>query len=256
MSHWAWAAWGAAAGLILPTAACAGAWPAPQGETQVIFKYEAAAADSALDLNGGEVAIAARRDDGVSIFFEHGLTNTLTLQGKAGYSAGHDGGFDYSGAAPTEIGLRQQLWRRKHGVVSLYAGVVLAGEGHNAGYAPLGAGEGDLEIRLLAGSDRKLFGRPAFREVQVARLFRRGLPNEWRMDTTTGVRVSEKWMVMAQTYAGRAEADGFTASWLKAEASLVRDVGNWKLQAGWRQTLSGRETPVEGGPVLAVWRRF
>ena len=46
------------------------------------------------------------------------------------------------------------------------------------------------------------------------------------------------------------------ARWLSVEASLVRDFGDWSVQAGWRQTVAGRETPLTRGPVLALWRRF
>ena len=46
------------------------------------------------------------------------------------------------------------------------------------------------------------------------------------------------------------------ARWLSMETSVVRRLGDWSLQAGWRQTAAGRETPISGGPVVAVWRRF
>jgi len=50
------------------------------------------------------------------------------------------------------------------------------------------------------------------------------------------------------------ERDG--ERWLALEASVVRHIGDWSLQAGWRQSVAGRETPASKGPVLALWRRF
>lgn len=77
------------------------------------------------------------------------------------------------------------------------------------------------------------------------------------MDTTLGVHVAPRWLLLAQTYAGRADAETFRAEWLKAEISVVRELGrDWRVQAGWRATLAGRETPADQGPVLALWRRF
>ena len=60
-------------------------------------------------------------------------------------------------------------------------------------------------------------------------------------------------MALAQAYGGAADAG---ARWLSVEASLVRDAGDWSLQAGWRRTVAGRETPISSGPIVAVWRRF
>ena len=61
---------------------------------------------------------------------------------------------------------------------------------------------------------------------------------------------------MAQVYAGQADSKPIKSRWLKQEISITRDLGAWSLQAGWRQTVSGREIAADHGPVLAVWRRF
>ena len=83
---------------------------------------------------------------------------------------------------------------------------------------------------------------------------REGLPDETRLDATFGARLGDDWMVLAQAFGGRTE-DG-VASWLSVETSVVRDFGDWSVQAGWRQTAAGRETPQASGPVLGIWRRF
>ena len=61
-------------------------------------------------------------------------------------------------------------------------------------------------------------------------------------------------MVLTQAFGGRTDNDG--AQWLSVEISAVRDLGTWSLQAGWRQSVLGRETPAATGPVVAIWRRF
>ena len=43
---------------------------------------------------------------------------------------------------------------------------------------------------------------------------------------------------------------------MKSEVSVVRDVGDWRLQAGWRGSTLGVESPVASGPVVAIWRSF
>ena len=83
---------------------------------------------------------------------------------------------------------------------------------------------------------------------------REDLPDEVRLDVTAGTRFGDDWMVLIQAFGGRADDDG--PRWLSTEASVVRDFGDWSVQAGWRQTIAGRETPAAAGPVIGLWRRF
>lgn len=248
----------ALAATILPLSpAVAGAWPKAAGETQVIVKYEHQAADEDYDADGDAIGrLLDRVEDNATIYVEHGLTDRLTLQGKAGFTKGEDGAFDYEGRGPIELGLRAGLWRSESAVVSAYAGVAFAGEGLNAQYAPPGAGDVDVEARLLAGRSGRLAGMPVFGEVQAGGVIRRGLPDEARLDATLGVEPARGWLVLTQSYYGRAFADGADPQWLKLEGSVVRRFGAVGLQAGWRETLAGRRAPRDGGPIVGVWLDF
>jgi len=232
------------------------AWPMADGETQAILKYEDESADEAFDSNGFIVPIPEQRDESVSLFVEHGLTDRITLQGKLGWTRG-EGLFDeYEGAGPVDLGARYLLFKGKRAVVSVYAGATLAGEGRSAAYAQPGGGSADAEIRLLAGRSGKLWKRHVFGEVQLARLAREGLPDETRIETTVGWHLARNWLLLAQNYAGRAEALPIAPMWLKSEVSVVRDLGAWRVQGGWRSTQVGVQMPNQNGPVLALWRRF
>lgn len=237
--------------------AAAGAWPVPPGEALAILKYERSEADSAFEPDGLQTPMPARTDETVSLYVERGVTRRLTLQGKLGWTRGEDPFVAYSGRGPVELGLRYAVLQGRRSVVSLYLGGVLAGEGRNAGYAAPGAGDADLEARVLAGRSLTLAGRPAFAELQAARLDRSGLPDESRLDLTLGLEPSRRWLVLAQVYAGQADAGPAGAPrWVKLEISAVRRLGDWRLQTGWRQAVAGRSTPVEAGPVVAFWRSF
>lgn len=236
--------------------AWAGAWPMKDGEGLAILKYEGQKADKGYDPNGLEAPIAPRHDETLSIYGEYGLTDRLTLQTKAALTRGHDNFVDYEGLGPIELGLRYALLHTDRSAVSLYLGATKDGVGRNAGYAAPGQGDMDLEARLLAGTSRQWGKAQGFAELQVARLKRSGLADETRIDATLGLRPTPRWLLMIQTYAGKAESEPVGSRWRKREVSATRDLGAWSLQAGWRQTLSGRETPIDHGPVLAVWRRF
>lgn len=247
----------AIAAAAWPSVASAGAWALDRGDTQVIVKLESMRAADGFDADGARRPLPVeRRDDSLQMFAEHGLTDRLTLQVKADWQSGSDQFVDYEGRGPVEIGVRWQAWRNETSAVSLYAGYALAGEGRNAGYAAPGAGDGDWEVRLLAGRSGPIRGREAFVEVQVARVFRDGLPDEDRLDVTSGVRLGENWMLLTQTYAGRTAEDR-DSWWINNESSIVRHFGNWSLQAGWRQAVAGLgDVPAQSGPIVAVWRRF
>lgn len=253
------AAMAATAVLLGAGPAAADAWTRSKGEALVIIKYEDMRADRGFDMSGSLADLpAGRRDTSLGVFAEYGLTDRLTLRFKGDWQTGEDAFVDYEGRGPLEVGVNWQVWRDDRAALSLYAGYADGGEGRNAGYAAPGVGDSDWEVRASVG---RSFGGAtrwghtgSFVELQAARRIRQGLPDETRVDATAGAHLGEDWMVLAQAFGG--EADDGGPRWLSVEASVVRDFGDWSLQAGWRQAVAGRETPESGGPVIAVWRRF
>ncbi len=248
------------AAFLGSAAAEAGPWVQPEGRAQIILKFEDIRADRAFGPDGVLTDLPRRRrDTAASVFAEYGLTEHVTVQFKGDWQSGEDAFVDYDGRGPLEIGAVWQVWRGDRTAVSLYGGYADGGEGRNAGYAAPGQGERDWEARVsvgrsFGGAGGRLRHTGSFVDLQAARRMRQGLPDETRIDATAGARFSQHWMVMAQAYGGQADDGG--ARWLSIETSIVRDLGDWSLQAGWRQAVSGRETPEGRGPVVAVWRRF
>lgn len=246
--------------LAVAGAAHAGPWTQPRGHGQVILKYEDMHADRGFDPDGSLADLPAeRRDTSLGVFAEYGLTDRLTLQLKGDWQSGEDAFVDYDGRGPLEIGVTWQAWRDDRTAASLYAGYADGGEGRNAGYAAPGQGDRDWELRgsigrSFSGWSGRWAPTGSFVELQAARRMRQGLPDEIRIDATAGAHFSDDWMVLAQAYGGQADDGG--PRWLSVEASVVRNLGDWSLQAGWRQAVAGRETPESGGPVIALWRRF
>lgn len=248
----------AGAAALAPGLAEAGAWNQPKGQGQVIIKYEDVRGDEGFDPDGVVLPLLGERlDRAARLFAEYGLTDTLTLQVKTDWQQGRDAFIDYEGRGLLEIGVSWQAWRDDWNAVSLYAGYADAGEGRNAGYAAPGVGERDWEVRVSAGrsiqSNRRWAPRDGFVEIQAARRIREGLPDEVRVDLTVGARHGD-WLLLAQAFGGATDDDG--ARWLTVETSLVRDFGAWSLQAGWRDTVWGRETAIVRGPVVALWWKY
>lgn len=244
--------------LLAAPSAWAGAWPMTAGATQVILKYENGRASDAFDAGGDRVVVPSLADDDLSAFVERGLTSRLTLQAQAGATRGDDGFVENTGRGPFSLGLRYALLVTNRGrqVVSLYVGGTAPGVGRNADYARPNQGRADGEVRLLYGRSALVFGRETYVDVEAARLFRSQLADETRLDLTVGREVRTDWLVLLQSYAGEAQTKPVSARWMKLELGLVRRFGDWRVQGGWRRTVAGRNVPVEGGPVVALWRTF
>ena len=241
------------------TPAAAGAWNQPKGKGQVIVKFEQMTAKRGFDPDGVLADLpAARRDTVFGTFAEYGLTDRLTVRFKGDWQSGADAFVEFEGRGPIELGISWQVWRDDNTAVGLYAGYAAGGEGRNAGYAAPGQGDHDWEMRASVGRSFQTGWGPVpprtFVELEVARRLRQGLPDETRVDATVGAHLGDDWMVLTQAFGGETE-DGATR-WLSMEASVVRDFGDWSVQAGWRQTVAGRETPQASGPVIGIWRRF
>ncbi|MGA0545890.1 hypothetical protein ACO2Q1_11490 [Brevundimonas sp. VNH65] len=249
---------------LLAADARAGAWVQPRGKGQAILKLEQMRADQGYGPSGEAVVLPApRRDTSAGVFAEYGLTERLTLQLKGDWQQGRDFFVDYEGRGPVEVGLTWQVARTDKWAVSVYGGYAQGGEGRNAGYAAPGQGDQDWEARAsvgrsFSGGDGRFAASGRFLELQTARRFRQGLPDETRIDLTWGSHYGPDWMILAQAFAGQADDDQGRpgARWLAVETSAVRRFGDWSVQAGWRSTVAGRETPVANGPVIAIWRRF
>jgi len=241
---------------VLSGAAWAGAWPTSRGQTQVIVKYERQSADQGFDPDGVLNPIDHREDETASIFLERGLTDRLTLQAKAGLTRGRDRFVRYDGRGPIELGLRYAVFRGERTVAAVYVGAAEAGAGRNAGYAAPGKGGVDTEARILLGRSMAVRRSELFVDLQVARLRRPGLTDENRLDATLGVKRGPSWLLMTQIYAGETVSRPVRSSWIKTEISVVRSFGTWSAQAGWRQTLTGRDMAMDRGAVIGFWRRF
>ena len=125
----------AAAGLACLTAALAagaaraGPWAQPQGQGQVIFKYEDMVARRGFDADGRLADLPAERREGsLGVFAEYGLSDRLTLQIKGDWQQGEDAFVDYDGRGPLEIGVTWQVWRDAKSAISLYGGYADAGK--------------------------------------------------------------------------------------------------------------------------------
>ena len=252
-----WISAGLVAGLWLACApsAVAGAWPVPEGQGQAILKFEEERATVGLDATGQAMAIPLQAITTLDLYADYGVTPDLSLQAVVGIERSRLGARASAGLGPCGAGVRYVLARRPGGSLSAYVGATLPSAGDRVRSDPTTRRAGG-ELRLLAGQSLRLFGHGLFAEVQVARRFDTGHASQTRIDSTFGLQLRPRLMLLSQIYAGRQEGMSSGASWLKLDQSVIRTVGDWRVQIGWRQTLAGRNVPLTSGPVIGLWRSF
>jgi len=258
----------AALGLIVSAGvAHAGAWTYRQGEGQVILQGLAARSDS--EFGPSHRLYDSRPYDKVEVtlVFEYGATDWLTLIVAPQFlsvSLGDPDPSSYAGPGYTDLGARARLWQQDGAVVSAQVVARVPGTGDSSSAAAVGYQDAELDLRLLAGLSFVLWERPAFLDLQVAQRQRFGdPPDELRFDLTLGVRVAERWQLLAQSFnvvsEGAGEGPYFNASYeyYKAQLGAAYDLSAAvTLQAALVSTWLARNAPQENGLVLSALYRF
>lgn len=268
-----------AAMMLAPGGANAGAWPQEQGRALSIFTYTFDAADARLNNDGEEVDGFRFRKHELSAYVEYGLTRRISLVGKPVIQriSSEQPGLareTATGFGGSELGARLFLGRSGPFVASVQASALIPGVGENAPDAPLGEGGFGGEARLLLGADWGWRKRGGFAELQVAYRDRaESLSSEARVDATLGLRVSQDWLWLAQSFSfwstqaappsqdvqpviGADDGSQFFHSH-RVQLSGVRRLNpSWSVQAGGFATVSGRNVIDERAGFVSLWRRY
>ncbi len=254
--------WGVSAVLALTGwAACTGsagasAWPPPVGQGQVIVKLATERTTRALDDTGQTIPIPHQTTTTLDLYADYGLTRDLSVELAGGLERAHLGAREADRVGPLSAGVRYVLARPFGGYVTAFAGVTSIARG-DAGIRPDSAiGPAGGELRILAGAPLRLLGHDLFVEVQAARRAGAGSAGQTRFDSTLGVQLRPGLLMLNQVYSGRQDRGSSGAAWVKLDQSLVRPVGAWRVQVGWRHLLAGRNIAAGAGPIIGVWRSF
>ncbi len=255
----AWRQWWLASALVLTTSAAqAGAWTEPAGQTQAISTLRTSLAWGGFDANGRSVSIPTFRKEELDIYSGTGLTDTATLIVHADFVHYHPDKppSGATGFGNTEIGLEERLWHDGTQVLSLQSTVLLPGR------SIITSGGTDSEVRALYGRAFALFGVAAFADAELAwRLRSRGYAGELRHEFTLGFKPDADWQVLLQSFnivmLGHGRTLLFQGEQSKLQLSAVYRLNETlSLQTGAFATLAGRNTPAERGLLTALWLRF
>ena len=191
----------AAAAVLAPAVALAGAWTWPEGTGQAI-----------LSLTGGEGAYDGRSGPGAahetrlasSLDLEYGLNHRVTAVVEGGFE-------DYAIAAPvadayrgldySAAGLRARLLSSESFVWSAQATGLVPSARDPLRPAQAGNTGFDSDWRTLVGANFVAAGWPSFADAEFGYRTRAGgPPGEWRADLTLGARPRPDLTIMAQAF--------------------------------------------------------
>ncbi len=245
--------------------ALAGAWPLAQGEGLVIVPATASRAGDRFDTSAKRVRAGSFRKYEVAPYAEYGLTGSLTLVGTFAYlsdetrSLGRK--FRNEGFSRYEAGVRISLgqWRGTQFSVQ----PIVAVHGLSEGDDPFASRRGDVdqELDIVLGRSFTLFGIGGFSDTLLGYRRRPGKrPAQVKTDVTLGFKPWPSTMLLlkSQNFTSiRQGGSGASASAAKLGFSVVQEIaGPVSFEAGFMQTVTGRNIVREKSLTLGLWYRF
>jgi len=250
--------------LLLAQGAWAGAWTLDRGQEQVISGATYSEASRGFD-DASKPTQQVKFDKLLAQnSIEYGLTDAVTLFTSTEYVSAQSSGDRQATirarSAAVEAGARILLLTR----IGMFS---IQGSGKTAGAFDMSvsankASGSQVELRLLYGTNYKLFGLDGFVDLQAAeRWIRHPRPNEVAIDTTVGLWLTPGTLAMFKSYnivsgGGGVAPYGFYRMH-KLEFSVVQKLtGRWSIQIGAFTSPLGQNIVKEQGFVSALWYRF
>jgi hypothetical protein len=247
------------------TTAFAGAWTLEEGAGQLIFTNTAMTATNLFSTGYALQPAPRYNKDEAQTLIEYGVTNWFTaiftpsLQ-HVDIAAPFSG--ERSGLGYTDFGGRARIWSDTSWVASAQVTFRIPGTYDNTNPAAIGYTDPEVDLRGLVGYSFKAGTLPSFVDVELAQRFRiGGPPDEFRADITLGVNVTDKWLLLAQSFNVTSEGAGTwgfgSFGYYKLQLSAVYAVTkSVSLQLGGYSTYWGRNALQENGLVVGAWYKF
>jgi hypothetical protein len=247
------------------TTAFAGAWTLEPGTGQLILTNTAMTATSLFSTGYALQPTPRYNKDEAQALIEYGVTNWFTaiftpslqhVDIAAPFSA------ERSGLGYTDFGGRARIWSDTSWVASAQVTFRIPGTYEYTNPAAIGYTDPEVDLRGLVGYSFKAWTLPSFVDVEIAQRFRiGGPPDEFRTDITLGVNVTDKWLLLAQSFNVTSEGAGTwgfgSFGYYKLQLSAVYAVTkSVSVQLGGYSTYWGRNALQENGLVVGAWYKF
>ena len=258
-------------GLFLCTELNAAAWTLDQGHAQIINNFTYYTSDRYVDSDGHSSKQDTYNKFEYNPYMEYGLTDSITLGLSPSFQYVTQKIFgtdqDNYNLADSEFFVSKRLWTDGQNVISVQPLVKVPGAYDKNDLPVMGQSQVDYELRLLYG---RSFGDQGkhYWNTEVAYRVRTETPgDEWRMATTLGYRINDRWQILGEAD-GTFAADGagnnsellsnsFDYDLVKLQLSGIYWFNpKWAAQLGVFQTVYERNTGEGTGGLFSVWYRF
>jgi hypothetical protein len=251
--------------FALPAETHAGAWLMEEGHGQAVATGTASHATEAFDSTRSLTPTPRYTKTELGVLFEYGITGWFTAILSPGVqhiaiAAPIDA--SRSGWGYSEFGGRLRIAQGDSWVVSGQTTMRIPGTADTNNPAAIGYTGHEIDVRALFGTSFQIGAWPAFIDLQAAQRFRSGgPPDEFRFDTTFGVRPHPQWMILTQTFSVVSEGAGSALfpsnDYHKLQMSVVHDLTpNVAVQLGAFTTFNGRNALQENGALVGLWYKF
>ena len=245
----------------------AGAWLLDKGESQLISSF---IIDRAQRSYGPDFPVSDPEFFKAEslLYIERGWRPKINLIGSfavqnVSFKSGDERN-DFQGFGAISAGLRYQIKKTHRDVLSAEIHGIVIGGGEEIPDGDLGRGNLAVESRLLYGRGFDLLGRHAFIDQQIGYRFRTSNINLFLSDTTLGVNVTPKILMLIQGFYNQNQGDLtnnediiFPNKAYKLQTSLVYKVNEkYRLQAGGFKTIFGENIIDEEALLFGGWTKF
>ena len=248
-----------------PIAARAAAWTLDAGSGNAILTGTASSSDQIFNASRNTRPTPRYGKFELTGLVEYGATNWFTLMlspqlQHIDIASPIDA--QRTGIGYTEFGGRAKFYDVNSWVFSAQATVRVPGAAPSSNPATIGYTDTQIDVRGLAGRSFTVGTWPAFLDLQVAQRFRNGgAPDEFRADFSFGVRPSENWTLLSQSFNVVSEGAGTwglpSYDYFKVQLSAVYQMTPAvSLQFGGFTAYTGRNALQENGVVLGAWFKF
>lgn len=255
--------------LLTPLPAFAGAWVQDAGKGLLIVNARHSRSDTFVDHRGQRFPSPDYAKWELNPYAEYGLDALTTVGGSVFLTHVHqDTAGSATGLGDSEWFVRRQLWKQRAFVLSVQPMLALPSPMHGAEPPTIGSDTAAYELRLQGGMSYSVGGMPAYLDLEAGYRHRDGAPDDqWRMEATTGVDVSERWQFIAQANAILPTSDIAAAAGdiddandseqVTAQLSAVYRINaRSAAQLGLTRDLHARNTGDGAGVMAAFWYRF
>jgi protein XagA len=247
------------------TTAIAGAWTLDEGTGQLLVTGTAMQSSRVFSTGSDLRPIPHYNKDEAQALIEYGVTNWFTAMLAPSlqhvdiappFNAAR------SGLGYTDLGGRVKIWSDASWMISGQVLLRVPGTRDFSNPAAIGYTDPEVDIRGLVGYSFNVGTMPSFVGVEVAQRFRiGGPPDEFRTDVTFGVNVTDRWLLLAQSFNVISEGAGTwgfgSFAYHKLQLSVVYALTpRLSLQLGGYSTYWGRNALQENALVTGVWAKF